>query len=101
MNIHKLLPPNVTVNTPQPPRPVSTLTAKGQAVALPMPKFSGKHGGDQLTLKQLFAHFEWSYHQYFQIVGEDDSWQLVKFVLLSVLEGPAFDAVNDAKPGDY
>ena len=45
--------------------------------------------------------FEWSYHQHFQIAAKDDSWQSVKFVLLSVLEGPAFDAINYAKPGDY
>ena len=46
-------------------------------------------------------HFEWLHHQHFQAAAEDDSLQSVKFVLLSVLEGPAFDAVNDAKPGDY
>ena len=74
-------------------------TAKGQAVALAMPKFSSKGGGDQLTLKQVLMHFEWLYHQHFQIAAEDDSWQSVKFVFLSVMEGPVFDAVNDAKPG--
>ena len=66
-----------------------------------MPKFSGKRGGDQLTLKQFLVRFEWPYYQYFQIAADDDSWQSVKFVLLSVLEKLAFDAVNDAEPGDY
>ena len=101
MHVPKSSPPNVTVNAPQPPPPVSMSTAEGQAVALAMPKFSSKCGGDQLTLKQFLTPFELSYHQHFQIVAEDDSWQSVKFVLLSVLEGPAFDAVNDAKPDDY
>ena len=101
MNIPKSSLPNVTENTPQPPPHVSTSTAKGQTVALAMPKFSGKRGSDQLTLKQFLVRFEWSYHQHFQIVAEDDSWQSVKFVLLLVLDELAFDAVNDAKPGDY
>ena len=91
----------MTVNAPQPPPPLSTSTAKGQAVALAMPKFGSKRGGDQLTLKQFLMHFEWSYHQQFQIAAEDDSWQSVKFVILSVLKGSAFDAVNDARTGDY
>ena len=101
MNIPKSLPLNVTVNTPPHPPLVSMLTAKGHAIALAVPKFSGKCGGDQLTLKQFLAYFEWLYHQQFQIMAEDDLWQLVKFVLLSVLEGLAFDAVNDASPGNY
>ena len=101
MNIPKSSPPNVTVKAPPPPPPVSTSTAKGQAIALAMPKFSGKCGGDQLTLKQVLARFEWSYHQHSQIAAEDDLWQSVKFILLSVLEGLAFDAVNNARPGDY
>ena len=101
MNIPKSSPPNVTVNDPQPPPPVSMSTAKGQAIALAMPKFSSKRGSDQLTLKQFLMHFEWSYHQHFQIAAENDLWQSVKFVLLSVLKGSAFDAVNDARTGDY
>ena len=101
MNVPKSSPPNVTVNAPQPPPPVSMSTAKGQAVALAVPKFSSKRGGNQLTLKQFLAHFEWSYHQHFQIAAEDDSWQLVKFVLLSALERLVFDAANNTRPGDY
>ena len=41
------------------------------------------------------------YHQDFLVAAEDDSWNQVKFIALSVLEGPAFDAMNDAKPTGY